>query len=85
MRQQGIAAHIAACAQRIKSMSSRMEQECARSVVVNCHRAPNKSLKLTASNGAASQLTPVFGSLRAARSGGSLAPRYAYKIILCLH
>ena len=37
--------------------------------------AANKSLKLTASNGAASQLSPVFGSLRAARSGGSLALR----------
>jgi hypothetical protein len=39
-----------------------------------CH-LPNKSLKLTAPNGAASQLIAVCGSLRAARSGGSLAPR----------
>ena len=44
-------------------------------VMVSFQAMPNKSLKLTASNGAASQLTPVFGSLRAARSGGSLAPR----------
>jgi hypothetical protein len=35
----------------------------------------NKSLKLTAPNGAASQHIAVCGSLRAARSGGSLAPR----------
>jgi hypothetical protein len=46
------------------------------------NHAPNKSLKLTASNGAASQLNPVFGSLRAARSGGSLAPRYvSFRIV----
>lgn len=36
---------------------------------------PNKSLKPTASTGAASQVSPGFGSLRAARFGGGLARR----------
>jgi hypothetical protein len=37
--------------------------------------AHNKSLKPTASTGAASQVSPGFGSLRAARFGGGLARR----------